>query len=148
MLRRLVTLNCDTNLTPEDTIRESVHLYNKARKSIHIVAGSLDAPFYRDPQVIGALKEAAARGVAVFIIYDKTKLKGEAPQIELFSSFNVELKPSASVKRHFTVIDGRHVRIEKRHEDEPPQTPAVICKDARLLAQEMDNRFEVLAGAK
>ena len=47
--------------------------------------------------------------------------------------------------RHMLSVDGRHVRIERRHIEGAKETPALICRNASLLARDLDSKFEALA---
>lgn len=137
------SLGCSANSDAADTRKQCVGIFNKARKSIKIIAGDIDAGFYKDNAVIESLKKAADRGVVVEIATDKEKVTKKE---SIFGIKNVKVwKIGEPVVRHKMSIDGKITRIEQRHQKGSAMTPAIICRDVSILAQEMDRDFDRLA---
>jgi hypothetical protein len=145
---RFLSFDCIANQEAEHTRRESIKLLKKARMSVKIVAGNLSADFYSNPQVLKALSSARTKGASIEIAHyptmgvdvDKTinLLQEHVPGIKIWTLQKVPA-------RHMLSIDGKHVRIERRHVQGAQETPALICRNASLLAKELDNKFEALA---
>ncbi len=142
---RFLSLDCIANRAGEQTRKESVALFNKAKHSIKIIAGDLDADFYRDGEVVDSFKNAIGRGVDVEIAYHpavghgkrSNKIERKVPGLKIWSLKEPPL-------RHMTSIDTKHVRIEKRHSINVKSTPAIICKNASILARDVDAVFTAL----
>lgn len=136
------SLGCSANSNPDDTRDECVEIFGKAKKTIKIIAGDIDAGFYRDEVVINSLKKAAGKGVVVEIATDTEKVTRKEP---IFGIKNVKVwKIGEPVERHKMSIDGKIARIEQSHLKGSTMTPAIICKDVSILAQEMDANFDRL----
>ena len=139
------SLDCTANWGKESTINESISLFNKAQKSIKIVAGRLDNAFYKDEKTINTLKRAIDRGVSVDVVYYPSEKNKEYKAVFVNNIPNAHLtsikqKPS----RHWVSVDSKHVRIERSHPEETINTPAFICNNASILAEELDKKFEKL----
>lgn len=140
---RFLSLDCVANREEENTKNESVRLFNNAKHSIKIIAGNPNSDFYRDEKVVSALKNAVERGVGVEIAYHQMGkgksilIKGAIPGLRVMSLKKVPL-------RHMTSIDSKHVRIERTHPVGAKKTPAIICKNAPLLARDVDSVFTAL----
>ncbi len=139
---KFFSLGCSANSDSGDTRTESIGIFDEAKKTIKIIAGDIDAGFYRDKAVISSLKKAADRGVVVEIATDKEKVTKKEP---IFAIKNVKVwKLKEAVGRHKMSIDGKIARIEQRHIKGSTMTPALICRDASVLAQELDGQFDRL----
>jgi hypothetical protein len=141
-----LSINIKPNRQSESTIKESASLFNDARSSIRIVAGRLDANFYHDDRIIRALNNAASKGASIDIAYYPHREEGDfnkqlGAKIPKAHIITLKHKPP----RHWAVIDGKHVRIERKHNDGATETPAIICKNVRVLADEYISSFEALS---
>ena len=144
-LLSFLSLDFTTNLHSEDTVRESLGLFNKAHKSINIVAGRLNSDFYNDKRTIASLNRAIRKGVSVNVAYAPSK-DNDAHRIEFKKRF-----PKAHVRvakktpnRHWVCIDSKHLRIERTHAETATITPAVVCRNASVLASEWEKKFATL----
>lgn len=146
---RLISFDCNLNQTQEDTRKESIELFNKSKRSIRIIAGNLDNPFYTNAEVRTALADAAKRGVCVEIAGFLPKATGGKATIKPLKIPEVKVwtlrQPAI---RHMMSIDGKHARIEQKHRPGAKMTPAIICKNASFLAQDIDSQFERLVESK
>ncbi len=140
---RFLSLDCVANQEIESTRKESIVLFNKARHNIRIIAGDLNNDFYQDRKVIVSLKKAVGRGVDVIIAYHPVGrtstigIKREIPNMKVVATSRVPY-------RHMVSVDGKHVRIEKRHPVGVKKTPAIICKNAPILARDVEIAFNAL----
>lgn len=144
-LLSFLSVDCDTNLNSEETIKKSVSLFDKASININIVAGRLDNEFYRDARTIKALKSATSRGVSIKIVFspDTNSITLREQFAEQFPDISVT--PASKVLlHHWTTVDGKHLRIERTHPDDARITPAFICKNASILTKEWDREFATL----
>lgn len=138
-----LSIDIRPNQKSEQTIRESASLFGGARESIRIVAGRLDASFYSDQRIVRALNNAIGKGASVVIAYYPHE------NHSVFSGQLKEKVPGARLTmlkdkpmRHWAVVDGKHLRIERKHDEGTSETPAIICKNARSLADEFTSKFE------
>lgn len=144
----LLSLDCTANWGKESTVNESISLFNKAKKSIRIVAGRLDNPFYQDERTTRTLNKVISKGVTVDIAYYPSELNKKYRSTFIKNVPNANLKSTnQKLSRHWVSVDGKHVRIERSHPEETINTPAFICNNAKILAEELDNKFDKLTQA-
>lgn len=124
-------------------------LFHEAKKSIRIVGGNLHHGFYSDNKIVKDLKEALQRGVNVEIVCgpkidaQNDKLLNLAQTAEHFKIIHLPYYP----QRHFMVVDGRHVRKEKKHSTNLTQHLDVegdILYNRPFLASQLSEIFETL----
>jgi len=140
--KELFSLNCTANMTSEQTKKESIKLFEKANKSIDIVAGNVNSGFYSDPDIIKVLTKIALKdNMSIRVLYDPERSSAiDASKIAGIKNINL-VKSSKKPLRHVTIVDGKHVRIEQKHENDNSMTPAFICYDSSKLAGELVNKF-------
>ena len=140
---RFISLDCVANQEIESTKKESIALFNKAKHNIKIIAGDPNNDFYQDSKVIASLRKAVGRGVDVVIAYHPVGristigIKREIPNMKAVATSEVPY-------RHMVSVDGKHVRIEKRHPVGVRKTPAIVCKNAPILARDVETVFNAL----
>lgn len=146
---RFLTFDCSANREEEDTKKESAVLFKKAKNSINIVAGNVNSAFYNDSLIVDAIQSAVERGVNVRIAYDPHALQSRRVKSAVLKIPKVEVwKLKESPDRHIMIVDGKHVRIEQKHPNGAIRTPAIICRNAGLLARDKDLEFESLVKTK
>lgn len=146
---RFISFDCIANREEEHTRRESILLFNKAKDHIKIIAGDPNNDFYNDERVVNALKGAINKGVDVQVAYFPIAKKHEKPGSATFQIPKIRVWTlKTAPQRHMSVIDGKHVRIERRHPLAVRQTPAIICKNAPLLARDVESIFTTLIETK
>ena len=118
------------NETLEDGIVLTTALFNRAKSRIKIVSGKLNHDFYMDSRVQQALRRALRRGVHIEIIFgpdiDKRYFeKKDLPELkELIKKCGIEMYQLPYRNGgHFTVVDGKHVRVEEYH---PPTSETSV----------------------
>lgn len=132
------------NYSMDETRNVCTRMFNRARKSIRIIAGTLHKDFYDSESISGSLERAAERGVAIEIMYGPG-VTIEKHKISLLKDkgvkfFQLPQKPP----RHLMSIDDKDVRVERSHEPAPEATNAIIYHDARSLAAVVGDIFEKL----
>lgn len=142
---KLLSFGCAVNQDAETTRVESVKLFKEAKKSIRIVAGDITSDFYNDKRIVNALKTVVRQGVSVEIAYDPKRVKQDLEKSEVYKIPEVKIwKLVDEPRRHTVSVDGKHARVERRHAEGAKITPALVCRDAHLLAHELDLGFESL----
>jgi len=144
VFRNFYSLPARSNLNNRQSIIEGNELLRRAEKCIRIVTGDLSREFYEDSNTINNIQKAVARGVTVEIIEYSSEEKRGANTKPILNIPGVRYwKTNRSGMRHMLLIDDNHLRIERTHE-EPTVTPALIVRNARLLASEYNKIFEAL----
>ena len=128
-----------------DEAREvCARMFDRARKSIKIISGTLNKEFYDSEPIIGSLKKAAQTGVNVEIMYGPgVAINGR--QIFTLRDKGVKFyqlpqRPS----RHLMSIDDKDARIEITHGPALELTNAVIYHNVRSLADMVGHTFKKL----
>lgn len=129
----------------QDVTRE---LWRKAGLTIRIVAGELDPFFYTNPNTLQILEAAIKRGVIIEVIHgpavsEKSKEALAALGISLYGRSS---RPAV----HFSVVDGKHARVEEPHVGgEQEGRHQYIKYDTAFLGASLEAHFaELKAEAK
>jgi len=132
-----------------DAVGDCVKLFSKARKSIHIVSGDLDARVFEHLEVTEMLRNLATRDekpVSIQILvspeldaqtYTLPKIAQEVPNVELV---RLPTRPTG----HFIVVDSKHTRIEEPHEPFSPERKAYSAYNTFFLADRLEAEFAEL----
>lgn len=124
-------------------------LFREAKETIQIVGGNLHHEFYSDDKIINDLDQALQRGVKIEVVcgpeIDKKndKLVNLAQNRKHFKISHLPYYP----KRHFMIIDRRHVRKEKKHPVAPLQhleMEGTVLYNRLFLASQLSEIFETL----
>jgi hypothetical protein len=132
-----------------DAVSDCVKLLSKARKSVHIVAGDLDAKVFEHPEVIEVLRNLATReenpvGIQILAgpnldpqTVSLQRMAQEIPSVELVQ---LPMRPSG----HFIVVDSKHTRIEEPHEPFSAEHKAYCAQNTFFLADRLEAEFAEL----
>lgn len=142
---RFFSIDIQPNAMTEDTIDVSLKLLKEAKRSIKIVTGELNSFFYKDDRTQKELSRAANKGVSIEIAYLASRDTDSDFAKEFTKSIPaakmIEIKDKEEAKRHWMVVDGKHVRIEREHPVGLYDSAAIIIRDARPLAEEYSRKF-------
>jgi sugar-specific transcriptional regulator TrmB len=136
-LARIQRWEGDSN-PAEKAIDDLKQLFDKATENIQIVSGKLPYLVYGDSTIIESLMEAVKRGASIDIV---TGPNSDDKSLEFFAGLgaSVSILP-AWQPHHFMVIDGRHVRIEKRHAENAKRRVHYVIMDYKN-AIELEHEF-------
>ena len=97
---------------------------------------------YSKPEIINALENAANKGVNIEIIHGPTDYRSEEiarlQRENRLSLYPLDERP----ERHFMVVDGKHVLIEKSHSVRKYPISIITCFHAHPLSDEKSIIFE------
>lgn len=133
----------------KDTVKDLETLITSARESIWLVAGRLEAGVFANAGVLNAIKKAIGREkpVKIRILTGPTIDEGSAQLLQLAreNPDKIEiLRLGFSPNGHFTIIDGKHVRVEEYHEPSALQRKALTRYNTLFLAERMGTEFRKL----
>lgn len=132
------------NTEIETIIPYSVELFNKAEKTIWIVAGNLGAELWANPSIIEALENASDRGVEIRIIYgDKMDSDNfEIPRLHQEGKiylYELEFRP----RTLYTIVDESHVRVVEPHLSSEPHS-SWVRHNTLWLGRQLELDFKEL----
>lgn len=132
----------EANNSIESARNQMARLCDSAKSEVNIVSGSLKAAVYEVPPVNKAIERAIERGVAINAVVVGERLD------ERFSGEGhwtrhraVSLRHLPIECSHMMIVDGWHIRIEKKHGQERDDRKAVCRYFGRELAGEGNNSF-------
>lgn len=133
-----------SNVQTESSIELCQKLFERAEKTVHIVAGELRYEFYADSRIVEILRRKLGERVAVEIIHGPdADPRTRALLLEQSDNhlvvYELEFRPDT----HFMVIDGKHVRVEEPHVSGQASRAHVVF-DTLFLAQELEDEFSTL----
>ncbi len=140
------------NTSLKKAVEYSVELFRLAEDSIWFVGGSLDAELWANPEVIEALTAAKDRNVEIRIIFGPMldpennairdfwrKYKDEYDDDDRVHLYKLGYRPQSQ----FTVVDGKHVRVEEPHIPRQPRR-AWVRHNTLMLARRLELDFTAL----
>ena len=136
--------------TYEEAVEQLVNLFSRADERILILSADLSTSVFKSETVLDALEQASRRGVAVKIVSSSPQLSKDA-RLSLIAryprlgeSFEVRyLISEESLNRAFTVVDGRHVRVERNPSRGNPGIIARMQFSTWFLGKQLDKDFEL-----
>jgi sugar-specific transcriptional regulator TrmB len=127
--------------TDENVIRDIKKLLSKAKHSIKVVSGEFPYEVYCEDGVADVVEKIFERGVEDKIFTGPDANKSSLSFFDSHGASVYKLKKWPT--EHFIVVDGKHARLEKAHEEGQEKRTHYIVYNYKH-AKELENKFDAL----